>query len=66
MSKEQQAVPGLFATESAEDKSEEKKGERRKQFMNLVSADDMKRRTYDTHDELRKEKRWAMFLKKRG
>lgn len=55
MSKEQQSVESLFGTEN---KSEDKKDEeRRKQFLNVVSEDDLKRRHYDTHDELRKEKR---------
>ena len=37
--------------------TEEKKDERRKQFMNLASEGEIKRRQYDCHEELRKEKR---------
>ena len=37
---------------------EDKKDERHKQFMNIGGEGDMKRRQYDSHEELRKEKRY--------
>ncbi len=46
--------PTPFETSASE---EEKKEERKRQFLNIISEDDIKRRHYESHDELRKEKR---------
>ena len=59
MNKEKVAEPGLFASAptAAIGSEEEKKEERKRQFLNMISEDDIKRRHYESHDELRKEKR---------
>ena len=48
----------LFSTTGSENKTEEeKKEERKRQFLSVISEDDIKRKHIERHDELRKEKR---------
>lgn len=49
----------LFGNENEEDKktSKEDNTEKRKQFLNAMSEDDIKRKHNETHEELRKNKR---------
>lgn len=56
MTKQEQNTSGLFAP-MEENTSEEKKEWRKKEFLNITTENDMKRRQYNFHDELRKEKR---------
>jgi len=56
-------VSELFGSEKEHgDKAEEeKKDEKKRQFLNTISEDDIKRHHYDAHDEMRKAKRYFMM-----
>jgi len=53
---DEKATSSLFAV-TAGNTSEEQKESKRKDFLNIVSSNDMKRRQQEFHDELRKERR---------
>lgn len=56
MSSQHPSEGSLFASMD-ETNVEEKKDSRRKDFLNLASEGDIKRRQHDFHDELRKKRR---------
>eukprot|EP01022_Parablepharisma_sp_SALTPOND_P027221 TRINITY_DN65_c0_g2_i2.p2 TRINITY_DN65_c0_g2~~TRINITY_DN65_c0_g2_i2.p2 ORF type:complete len:428 (+),score=26.93 TRINITY_DN65_c0_g2_i2:50-1285(+) len=59
-------MKGASSLFEAEEKKDEKPEERVKTFLNIISEDELKRKHYDTHEELRKKDRYKRFGVKRG
>ena len=51
----------LFAARDKDSKgpAEERKEERKKDFLNIISEDDLKRKQNDSLEDIRKSKRWV-------
>jgi len=58
--KEKPAQSDLFesAAMESENPGDDKKEDRKKQFLGVLSEDDIKRRHYDNQEDLRKQKRY--------